>query len=185
MATKKKTTTKTKPFRQNSKTGKIASKKEVEENPTGTVTQTVPQDGDGVRSDKGGTHKRAIIQDRPTDIDQTGEVTGEISAEQASEILDNTKGTPFDQTDTGSMPVATGEAVETDIPDAAEPETKNDEPALPCLFDRFNKPTGYDCLAEMKEAIEHPERFTQPQYDAIINETNLCANCKKRQDAGD
>lgn len=56
-----------------------------------------------------------------------------------------------------------------------------DEP--PCLTVRRSKPKGYTCLDEMQEAIDYPNHYTSAQYNAIINENNLCANCRAKNEA--
>ena len=141
-------TAKTKPFRQDTATGKIVSQDRVEKDKAGTVTQTVNKDNDGVRTDKGGTHQKRA----------TAEETAMREFEPS---------TPLPE-----LPAATN-----------PPEQTEAQPAVECLTDRPNRPRGYTCLDEMKEAVEHPERFTDPQLSEILSENNLCANCRAQYDA--
>lgn len=179
----------TKPFRQNSTTGKIASKDEVANNPSGTTTQTVVKDKDGFRSDKG--RKRTPKAKKPPESD-----------------VKANKGDIKDNTDTDWKQIAEQNVAERGKVSAAEVRELNEKAGLtgamvsgflneerggsdvikqaedlhlvplPCLTDRPNKPRTYTCLDEVEEAIDHPERFTEPQITAIISDDNLCENCK-------
>lgn len=151
---------KTKKFNQSAETGKIVSPKAVETDKKGTVTQTVLQDNDGVRSDK--DTKR---QPKPT---QTVERTQSEPA-----LTDD-----FAETSNEESP-----AQSKFWNDIKTLRTEKPTGLLPCLTDRPNKPKSFTCLDEVKEAIEKPQNYSEAQLSDIFSDNNLCANCKANQEA--
>lgn len=55
--------------------------------------------------------------------------------------------------------------------------------SLPCLTKRPNRASDYTCLDELQEVVDNPQKFTEAQTDDIINENNLCENCRKNMEA--
>lgn len=175
----KSNTAKTKAFNQDTTTGRIVSKDRVAKDKAGTITQTVNKDNDGVRTDKGGTHQKRSAQETATM--ETASPLPELP-EQESKTVESVFAESAPSAESNTLPA-------NDVPDELESEESANaqsdtvQPAVECLTDRPTRPRGYTCLDEMKEAVEHPERFTDPQLSEIISENNLCANCRAQYDA--
>lgn len=162
---------KTKKFNQSAETGKIVSPKAVETDKKSTVTQTVLQDNDGVRSDKG--TKR---QPKPAQTVERTQSEPALTEQGAKQFIEDVGAAKENFEPLGAEEGQTFTGV---------PELEESTDPLPCLTDRPNKPKSFTCLDEVKEAIEKPQNYSEAQLSDIFSDNNLCANCKANQEASE